>query len=99
MEKAVLKQVEEISSQPNVIGSLCTDRDGLCIVSQGCGAGNKTTAGLISSIAGQANRLTAGAPIDSNSPVVCVETENTLLLIKSDANITTAVFKNVQQAN
>jgi len=91
----VLKQVEEITSMPNVIGSLCTDKDGLCLVSQGCAALNKTTAGLVSSLAGQANRLSTGASIDSNSPVVCLQTENTLLLIKTDANITTAVFKNI----
>jgi predicted regulator of Ras-like GTPase activity (Roadblock/LC7/MglB family) len=98
MEKAVLKQVEEMSSMPHVIGSVCTDKDGLCIVSHGCVV-NKTTAGLASSIAGQANRLSTGASIDSNSPVVCLETENTLVLIKTDANITTAVFKDVPQSN
>jgi len=70
------------------------DQDGLCIISHGLSS-SKSTAGLISSLSGQADRLSTGATIGSRSPVVVIETENTCVLIKTDDGITTAVFKSV----
>jgi len=89
-----MKQLDEITASPNVVGALVADQDGLCIVSHGL-ASSKSTAGLISSLSAQADKLSTGATIGSRSPVVVIETENTCFLVKTDDGITTAVYKSL----
>jgi len=91
MEKPILKVMDEIASIPNVVGAVVADKDGLCIAAQG--SASKTSAGLLSSISIQANQLSTGASLDSMSPVVIIETEDTCVFVKTDSDVTTAIYK------
>ncbi|XP_069101401.1 ragulator complex protein LAMTOR5 homolog [Argopecten irradians] len=87
MEKTLEKSMEETFRVPGVAGVLCADEHGLCLSSKGIA--KKETAGQLASLARQAQQLHPVNP----SPVIAIEADGGTVLIKSESDITMAVYK------
>lgn len=72
---------------PGISGALCADNNGLCLAARGC---KPELAGHVASIAQQAAQL---YPNTSTTPVICIESEGGSVLIKSENDVTMAMFK------
>ncbi|XP_074646659.1 ragulator complex protein LAMTOR5 homolog [Tubulanus polymorphus] len=89
MEKTLGKVVDEITTkQQGVLGTVCTDRQGLCLTSSGYN--NPINAGLIHAIAQQVESL---HPDISRTPVISLQSDGCNLLIKSHNKATLGVYK------
>ena len=88
MEKVLEKHLDETFRLPGVAGVLCADENGLCLAAKGIA--EKSAAGNIASIAKQAAQL---HPNSSSHPVICIESETGSVLIKSQDDITMAIYK------
>ncbi|NWI47667.1 LTOR5 protein, partial [Picathartes gymnocephalus] len=88
MEGTLEQHLEETMKSPAVVGVLCTDSQGLNL---GCeGTLSDEHAGIISVLAQQAAKLTSD-PTDT--PVVCLESDNGNIMIQRHDSITVAVHK------
>ncbi|KAK2175994.1 hypothetical protein NP493_693g00024 [Ridgeia piscesae] len=88
MEKPLDRHLEELMSTPGVTGVVCADTKGLCLAAKG--VGERASSGLFSSIAQQAAQL---HPDSKTSPVVCLETDQSMILLKNHNSVTTAIHK------
>ncbi|KAI0240148.1 Ragulator complex protein LAMTOR5 [Lamellibrachia satsuma] len=88
MEKPLDRQLEELMNTPGVTGVVCADSKGLCLAAKG--VGERTAAGLFSSVTQQAGQL---HPDIKTSPVVCLETDQSMILLKNHSSVTTAIHK------
>ncbi|XP_062569387.1 ragulator complex protein LAMTOR5-like [Saccostrea cucullata] len=88
MERQLEKHLEETCRVPGISGALCADNNGLCLAARGC---KPELAGQVANIVRQAAQL---HPNSSTSPVVCIESEGGSVLIKSEGDVTMAIFKN-----
>nr|XP_022302047.1 ragulator complex protein LAMTOR5 homolog [Crassostrea virginica] len=87
MERQLEKHLEETCRVPGISGALCADNNGLCLAARGC---KPELAGHVASIAQQAGQLHPNA---STTPVICIESEGGSVLIKSENDVTMAMFK------
>jgi len=75
----------------SVVGSVVADSQGLCLGVQG--VGDPSTAGLFSSLAGQAALLEPDHP---EKPVLVLETDTQQYIVKKEQTVTVAIIKTLQ---
>ncbi|CAL1528882.1 unnamed protein product [Lymnaea stagnalis] len=88
MERTLEMQLEESIHNPGITGVLCVDNNGLCLGAKG--SAPLKACGSISALAGQAAKL---ANPNGPTPVICLESEHGIVLIKKTDKLTTALFK------
>uniref|UniRef100_V9LIH8 Ragulator complex protein LAMTOR5 n=1 Tax=Callorhinchus milii TaxID=7868 RepID=V9LIH8_CALMI len=88
MESVLEQHLDETMKNPAIIGVLCADAQGLNL---GCrGSLVDEHAGVVSVLAQQATKLTID-PTDT--PVICLESDNGNIIIHKHSSITVAVHK------
>jgi predicted regulator of Ras-like GTPase activity (Roadblock/LC7/MglB family) len=92
MDSQLEEALSSLGTQNGVIGSLCADKNGLCLLAHG--SAPPAAAGLLASLATRAKQLSK----DKEDPVaVCLETESSTVLIRKEGDITLAIYKIPQQ--
>lgn len=86
MEAQVESVMSSIMANPDVVGVLCTDGNGLCLGAQG--RASRSSSGFIQALAANARKLS-----DDESPVVTVETQTMRIMISEASDLTVAVYK------
>ncbi|KAE8623551.1 hypothetical protein XENTR_v10005650 [Xenopus tropicalis] len=88
MEAALEQHLEDTMKNPSIVGVLCTDSQGLSLGC--CGSLSDKHAGVISILPQYAAKLTSD-PTDV--PVVCLESDNGIVMIQKHDHLTVAVHK------
>jgi len=89
MEKNLERVMDEICSNPGVLGCVFADQQGLCIGAKG-NASNEI-AGQIAAIAHQAARIEP----NNKMPIITLENDSQICLIQKAGPITGAIYKKI----
>eukprot|EP01118_Nematostelium_gracile_P000291 TRINITY_DN10287_c0_g1_i1.p1 TRINITY_DN10287_c0_g1~~TRINITY_DN10287_c0_g1_i1.p1 ORF type:complete len:102 (-),score=19.40 TRINITY_DN10287_c0_g1_i1:69-341(-) len=87
MDSELEKTLQSINSQNGVLGTLCADVNGLCLMA--LGSAPSQAAGSLTAIINRAKSLSP----NEEPQVVVLETESSTVLIRKEGDITLGVFK------
>jgi hypothetical protein len=85
MDLALEKAVDEILAQDGVKGVLMADANGLCVIAKGIA--NPSSSGYLTSMVNRAVEL------DSEEPVICVESDEHHIFVRKQDELVIAVYK------
>ncbi|KAF6032413.1 LAMTOR5 [Bugula neritina] len=87
MEKSLEKHMTNVLNNHGVTGMICVDKHGLCLGVKG-NADTKAS-GCLAAISQEAEKIIPNL----DTPVVCIESSSSNILIKSHEDCTTAIYK------
>ncbi|KAK4874809.1 hypothetical protein RN001_014169 [Aquatica leii] len=89
MEKQLDRVMDDVLSNPGVIGCVFADHQGLCLGAKG--KASTDSAGIIGAITDQAAKLEP----QHKSPVIVLENDTRTCIIQRSGTITGAIYKNI----